>query len=181
MPAAAVTTRLAGMAFDNRALGLPPNMPSRFTIDSCDLLGADQSPPKPWPPLNFKVYYALAHYHTLGAQMTIDAVKPDGTSATIFTTTSRVGDTLGGPIDPPFDMTGYAKLRFSCDYFNNTNATVVWGNGGGEMCVFLAFTDSPDNYGGGVLTSQLPATGTNVGGVMTFTHACDTVFANPVN
>jgi hypothetical protein len=181
LPAPDVTTHLAGMALDNRALGLPPNMASRFTIDSCDLLGADQSPPKQWPPPNFRIYYALAHYHSLGTQLVIDALKPDGTSATVFTTTGRVGDTLGGPIDPPFEITGYTKLRFSCDYYNPTTTTVMWGNGGGEMCVFLAFTDAVDNYAGGVLTSQLPGPGTNVAGMMTFKHGCDTMFANPVN
>ena len=181
IPESQVTTKLSGMAFEDEALGLPPNARSRFTVDSCDLVGADQTPPAAWPAPNFKIYYALAHYHTLGTGMTIEAVKPDGTSATIFQTSAAVGDALGGPLDPPFDMTGYSKIRFSCDYLNTTPSTVAWGTGSNEMCVFLAFTDSPDNYGGGVAMASPPGTGTDVNGVMTYTHPCTTLFANPAN
>jgi hypothetical protein len=175
---AQVTTQLAGMSFENHALGLPPMMQSSFAVE-CDLT----KPPTgaQWPPVNFKVYYALAHYHAMGTAMTIEAIKADNTATTIFTTTAQVGDALGGPLVPQFDMTGYARLRFTCQYYNNTAATVVWGNGGEEMCVFLAFSDSPDNWGGGVPQDTNPGTGTPVGGVMTFTHACDQIFANPAN
>ena len=182
IPQSSVIKQLAGMSFENEALGLPPNAQSSFTVDSCDLVAADQAPPTPnWPAPNFKIYYALAHYHTMGTGLTIEAVKSDGTAATIYTTTTHVGDTLGGPIDPPFDFTGYSKLRFTCDYYNNTASTVAWGIGNQEMCVFLAFTDSPDNWGGGVTMQQSPGTGTNVGGVWKFTHTCDSIFANPIN
>lgn len=176
-----VVKQLAGIAFEDHALGLPPNAQSRFTVDACDLVGADQTPPAPWPAPNFKIYYALAHYHAMGTGMTIEAVKSDGSSATVYTTAGKVGDALGGPLDPPFDMTGYSKLRFSCDYYNNTAATVAWGNGGQEMCVFLAFSDASLNYGGGVPLDEPPGTPTDVGGVMTYTHACTSVFANPLN
>ncbi len=167
----AVTTPLAGISFEDHALGLPPNAQSRFTLD-CDLNGADQNPPAAWPAPSFKLYYGLAHYHALGTGMTVEGVTADGTASTIFQTTSTIGDALGGPIDPLFDMTGYSRIRFSCDYYNSTSAVVGWGNGNQEMCVFLAFTDSTYNWGGGAIDDDPPGDPTMDGNVFTYTHAC---------
>ena len=176
---AQVTRLLAGVAFENHALGLPPNMQSSFsqTCDLDPLWGALYRQGKldaPHP--DFKLYYALAHYHAMGTGMTIEAVKPDGTAATIYSTAAQIGDALGAPLSPAFDFTGYTQLRYTCTYYNNTSATVSWGNGGAEMCVFLAFSDSTYNWGGGEPNDQDPGPGSNVDGVMTFTHPCQ-VFA----
>ncbi|MGE5185029.1 MAG: hypothetical protein ACM31C_23330 [Acidobacteriota bacterium] len=172
-----VTTLLAAMAFEDHALGLPPNARSRFTVD-CDLTSSwtylhDMGTPgfdSPVP--DFHVYYALAHYHKLGTGMSIEAVQPDNTSNMMFQTTSTIGDALGTQLAPTFDMTGYSRIRFSCDYYNNTDQTVGWGIGNQEMCVFLAFTDSTYFWGGGALDSDPPGPATIVDGVSTFSHAC---------
>jgi hypothetical protein len=175
-----VTTQLAAISFENHALGLPPQKQSAFTVD-CDLgpqwTSLYQSGDATNPTPDFHIYYALAHYHTLGTGLTLEAVKPDNTATTVFSTSNRVGDSLGGPIDPLFDMTGYTRLRFTCDYFNNTDATVPWGVGTNEMCVYLAFSDSKFNFGGGVPTNDAPGPGTDVNGVMSYTHTCQ-VLAN---
>ena len=177
---AAVTTTLHGIAFENHALGLPPNAQSKFTLD-CDLAPADQSPPGNWPTPAFKIYYALAHYHALGTGLELDALEPDDTTSTeVFETTAAIGDSLGGPVDPPFDMTGYTRLRFSCSYYNDTASVVTWGLGNQEMCVFLAFTDSLYNWGGGETTDEPPGDPTDVDGVMSYTQPC-AVFADPAN
>lgn len=175
-----VTTVMAAISFENHALGLPPNKQSRFTLD-CDLAPLsqqlhDQGEAASATP-NWKIYYALAHYHALGTGLTLEAVKPDGTATQVFTTANRVGDALGAAIDPQFDMTGYTRLRFSCDYYNNTAATVPWGVGTNEMCVFLAFSDSKFNWGGGVTSDDAPGTPTDDNGVMSYTHTCQ-VLAN---
>ena len=171
---ASVSTLLSGISFQNQALALPGNMQSRFTVE-CDLserhnfiFGRDP---------DFNIYYALAHYHELGTALTIEAVKPDGTSTPVYSTAIAVGDTLGGPITPPFSMAGYTKLRMSCDYFNPRPQTVRWGIGDQEMCVFLAFSDSPYNWGGGVNARVAPENPQMVGNTMTYTNPC-TVFAN---
>ena len=170
-----VTTQLSAISFEDMALGLPPRENSQFTVD-CDLAPASQS--VSGGPPSFKIYYALAHYHALGTGMTVEALKDDDTTATtIYTTQTKIGDALGGVLDPAFDFTGYTRLRFSCDYYNDTDATVSWGNGTAEMCVFLAFSDSAYNWGGGVTSQDAPGTPTAVDGVMTYTHPC-TVFAN---
>ena len=104
--------------------------------------------------------------------MTLDAVRTDGSSANVFTTSGRVGDSLGGPIAPTFDMTGFAKLRLTCDFYNPRSDVVRWGVGDQEMCVLLAFTDSPFIWGGGVMSRQEPANETQEGNVMAYSNPC---------
>ncbi len=174
IPEAEVTTTLAGISFQNQALALPASRESRFTVE-CDLgerhralLGSDP---------DFRIYYGLAHYHELGTRLSIEAVRPDGTATTVYTTETKVGDTLGGPIEPTFDMTGYTKLRFACDFYNPRAEVVEWGFGDQEMCVFLAFSDSPYAWGGGVNDSdQVPLNETPVGNALHYSNPCE-VFA----
>ena len=96
----------------------------------------------------------------------------EGDTVPVFTTENRVGDAMGGPLDPPFAMAGFSKLRFSCEYFNPTSSTVKWGNGDQEMCVFLAFTDSAWNFGGGVMEEVAPENEMRVGNTMTYSNPC---------
>jgi hypothetical protein len=177
LPLAQVKTRLAGLSFEDMALALPPGQQSRFTID-CDLGSASQivsgGPP------SFHIYYALAHYHALGTGLTFEAVTAAGSATTIYTTATHIGDTLGGELAPPFDFTGYTRLRVSCDYYNDTADVVNWGNGSAEMCVFLAFTDSKWDWGGGVTSPDAPGPMTLDGNVETYSHACS-VYATEAN
>lgn len=173
IPEADVTTNLASVTFEYHTLGLPPRKRSRFTVE-CDLAPRhrelfDRDP-------DFKIYYALAHYHEWGTALRIEAVADDGAAATIYSTQNSVGDTLGGMIDPAFDMTGYTKLRLTCEYYNNTDRTIYYGNGGGEMCIFNAFSDSTYMWAGGALDNGNPGTPTDVDGFATFTRGCQ-VFA----
>jgi hypothetical protein len=171
-----VTTKLSGVSFEDHALGLPPNMNSSFTVD-CDLqpewdiLRGQGAVTAPTP--DFKLYYALAHYHALGTGLEIDALNADESNdSNIYQTTSQIGDALGGTLDPPFAMTGFSHLKFTCDYYNSTANPVGWGIGNQEMCVFLAFSDSAYNWAGGALDNDGPGPGTMVGNAMTFSHAC---------
>ena len=77
-------------------------------------------------------------------------------------------------------MSGYTKLRLSCDYFNDTNQTLYYGNGDGEMCIFNAFSDSPYMWAGGALNSGSPGPATDVNGVLTYRRDCQ-VFAKEPN
>jgi hypothetical protein len=169
IPQAEVKTLLAGISFEDHALALPSHAQSRFSTE-CDLAPLYNQKFQHDP--DFKVYYALAHYHVLGMGLQLEAVKPDGTTTTVFSTAHQVGDTLGGPVAPSFDMTGYTRLRLTCDFFNPRDAVVGWGVGDQEMCVFLAFSDSKAQWAGGALTSD-PGTPTTGGdGVMSFSQSC---------
>lgn len=164
-----VVTRLAGMSFQNAALALPPLMNSKFSVE-CDIAKAHDTALHRAP--DFKIYYALAHYHELGTGLNVSAIKPTGEVSNIYTTATSVGDSLGGPIDPLFDFTGYSKIRFSCDFYNPRSQVVRWGVGDQEMCVFLAFTDSTYNFGGGVLERDEPGNPLMVGNTMTYENPC---------
>jgi hypothetical protein len=171
---AEVVTTLAGISFQNQALALPANKESRFGVE-CDIDPMHEQLFSRAP--DFKIYYGLAHYHELGTGLTVEAVKPDGTATTVFETATKIGDTLGGPVAPAFDMTGYTKLRFWCDFYNPRADVVRWGIGDQEMCVFLAFSDSSYNWGGGVTEREEPQNPVEVGNATHFTNPC-IVFAN---
>jgi hypothetical protein len=173
LPPAEVTTLLSGVAFQNQSIALPANRPSRFTLE-CDLAARHRDLLGTEP--DFRIYYALAHYHDLGTGLVLEAVRPDGTASTVFATEPRVGDLFGGPITPLFDMTGHAKLRFSCDFYNPRADVVRWGAGDQEMCLYLAFTDSPYAWGGGVNAPEAPQNEVVVGGALHYSNPC-AVFA----
>ena len=164
-----VTTTLAGISFEDQALALPATMQSMFTVE-CDIATKHQQIFGRAP--DFNIYYALAHYHGLGTRLSVEAIKPTGEATTVYSTEHNVGDALGGPIEPKFSMIGYTKLRMSCEFYNPRTSVVGWGVGDQEMCVFLAFSDSTYNWGGGVLAQGPPENPQMVGNTMTFTNAC---------
>lgn len=167
---AEVTQLLAGISMEYHPLSLPPHMQSRFSVD-CDIGSLYEMNLGKQP--DFNIYYTLAHYHQYGTKMTLEGVTPQDASTMIYTTSGAVGDALGGPLAPAFNMTGNSRLRLTCEYYNSTDNTIWYGNGDGEMCVFLAFSDSPWMFGGGVLdTTPAPDSGVNENGVMSFTRNC---------
>jgi hypothetical protein len=166
---AEVTTLLAGISFEDEALGLPPHKQSRFSTE-CEIGAKHQQIFGRAP--DFNIYYALAHYHELGTKLTVEAIKPTGETAMIYSTEHNVGDVLGGPIDPLFSMSGYTKLRLTCEFNNPRDQTVGWGVGDQEMCVFLAFSDSTYQWGGGVLEQDPPGNPMVDGDMMTFSNSC---------
>ena len=127
------------MSFTNESIALPPHRASRFTIE-CDL---EPRTARAGPPLDFKIYYALAHYHELGTGITVEAVRADGTRGDDLRDHDRVGDALGGA-----DRAGASRwpATRSCGSratsTTRATTTVRWGVGDAEMCTFLAFTDS---------------------------------------
>lgn len=156
----------------NDAISLPPMRTSHMTME-CDMDKAHRN--VTGLPPTFSFYYALAHYHSLGRGLMIEAVHADGTTSTIFSTTNAVGDALGALIDPPFSLAGYPKLRFTCIYDNPRTSTVTWGNGNGEMCTFLAWTDSEYTWTGGVLDSNEVPTITDKGSYVEYAYPCSPV------
>ncbi len=183
IPAKDVVSVMVGFAMENQSILLPPQATSRFSVecdftDSWSYLYSMHLVDSPVP--NFKIYHALPHYHALGVGMTFEAVRDsDGGADTIWTTAGRIGDTLGGMLDPPFDVTGHSKLRFSCEYTNPRTATVGWGNGDQEMCIMFAFTDSTYTWDAGVLSSGDPGPMVLDGNVMSYTApTCKVVAAD---
>lgn len=177
IPATQVTIDLHGFAFQNMTIQIPPKATSRFTIE-CDLtkgLGLDGTPyERPAP--DFKIYHVLAHYHELGSGLTFEALRDsDGGAEMVFETATRIGDGLAAVLDPPFDLTGHAKIRFACQYENPRDVSVGWGVGDQEMCIAFGFSDSPMVWSGGAPYVESPGPGVDNGGIIDFTHSCITV------
>jgi len=163
------TTKLAGMGFANESINIPAMRDSRMTME-CDINATHQN--VLGRPMDFSMYYALAHYHELGTGLTLEAVRADGTSETVFETVSAIGDVLGGPIAPAFSLDGFAKLRFSCHFNNPRTTNVRWGVGDKEMCAFLAFSDSERNWSGGAFNYNVTPTIVDHGTYVENTYDC---------
>ena len=167
-PIANPTTKLHGMAIQNQGLALPARRKSRFTIE-CPVAEAFDTPGYD---RNYNMHYVLPHYHERGTGITIEAIDAAGTATMVFANTARVGEPLGRALAPVFSMRDVEKLRFSCNYDNQSDNSIGWGNGDGEMCIFLAFQDSPHEIAGGVLSFDPPASEIDHGAFVEFTHAC---------
>jgi hypothetical protein len=164
-----VVTKLAAIAYEWRPLALPPRRKSWVTMD-CDLAEVHQR--VIGTPLDFKMFYSLPHYHTLGRGYEVVATGGPNGDVVIASSTAGVGEPLGKTLDPAFSLEGFTGMRFTCKFDNTTDAVVRWGLADGEMCVFQGFTDSIYKWGG--ITS---GTGTTEmfddGDVVHFNHPCD--------
>jgi hypothetical protein len=163
-----VTVQLRPLAMEDQALVIAPH--ARTDIAStCDIGAMHQERFSRLP--DFNIYYILPHYHALGIGMRLEALdEGETTPRVIFDNDQQIGTALGGPIDPPFAMTGSTKLRMTCKYENPRDEVVGFGIGDQEMCVMLGFTDSPHQWGG--LYSSDPGTPIEDGGTTLYQHAC---------
>lgn len=168
IPREDVTIQLAALSFTYEALELPPGRRSSFTVE-CPIAAKHQE--VTGRPIDFSLYYMLPHYHELGRGIDLVATGGPAGDVPVWSTTSSIGEPLGGGLTPAFDMTGHQSLRFTCSFENTTTRTVRWGIGNQEMCVMLAFTDSEYNWGGGVL-DRVPGTPVDDGGVVQYTRDC---------
>lgn len=169
-----VSVVLAGLSFENQSIALPPHQTSRFTVE-CDLAARHEA--LFGRPVDFKIYYALPHYHGLGVGLTFEALRDsDGGADLVWETTGRTGDNVGGPRDPVFEMSGHSKIRFSCTFDNPRDETVKWGVGDQEMCIIVAYTDSTYTWAGGITSPEDPGPGVDHDGIVDFTGSACGVF-----
>ncbi len=127
---------LSPAAFTYGPLAIPPLSRSRFQA-TCDLEKAFGAPP------DFRLYYLLPHYHALGIGMSAAVDMPDG-PVQLLDAAGTIGDVKSKKLDPPVSLVGSSHLQFSCDYENPRSETVGWGNARGEMCILVAWTDTPN-------------------------------------
>ena len=152
-----VEVRLTPFSFAISRLRIPPAVDgvpteSRTSLE-CDLsdafkkyLGEDE--------VDYNVYYVLGHYHQWGNYFNLSFVHDDGTRDKIFEIKNTIGEPIGSIIDPPMNNGGATKLRSECGFINNTDETLTRGLQYGEMCDFLAYTDSNLKIGSGGATNQ---------------------------
>ncbi|KPK17078.1 MAG: hypothetical protein AMJ62_02305 [Myxococcales bacterium SG8_38] len=148
VPADQAEIRLTPFSFSNTELDIPPGpdpengqyQESRFSM-TCDLTETFQKSLGMATP-DYNVYYVLAHYHEWGNYFNLSFTHENGSRQTILELVNRVGEPIGRTINPPMSNNGAPALTVDCGYINTTDETLVYGLGGQEMCVFLAYTDS---------------------------------------
>jgi len=139
---------LAPFSLTYFGLDLPPHQQSRFTVE-CDIRGEHLRRLDRLP--DFRFYYVLPHYHYLGQMMRLEAVDAAGAARTVYDIETTVGEPLGSTLAPPVSVEGADSLRLTCGFDNPGDNRIRWGIGDQEMCIFLAYTDSPYTWGGGML------------------------------
>ncbi len=144
IPEDEVTTVLSAMSFTNNHLSIAPRDETRHRME-CDL--SETYEDELGRELDFKIYYILPHYHELGNYFRLELVGGDRDGEVLYEVDSAVGDWLGASFDPPLDVTGATGMRMTCGYDNIRDESVGFGIGDQEMCVFLAYTDSPLRFG----------------------------------
>ncbi len=140
-----VDVRLKQMSLMYQDLSIPAQANSRVTGD-CPADGGNL--------LDFKLYYVLPHYHGFGTGFSLDAHGGPLGDVHVYDTAQTSGSRLGGTIDPPIDVTGSTHMKFSCDFTNTLTSPIYWGNRDGEMCMFLAYTDSDFSWAGAVFSGN---------------------------
>ena len=177
VPSDEVGIRLTPYSFANGSLEIPyengETTESRWSM-LCDLkepftqaFGTDE--------VDYNVYYVLGHYHQWGNFFNLSFIHEDGRSETIFEIKNRIGEPIGSIIDPPMNNDGATKLQATCGFLNNTGDTLYRGLQYGEMCDFLAYTDSGLKMGasGGANTDM----GTDEDGRRLFATDCGPITA----
>jgi hypothetical protein len=140
IPAEDVAVRLTPYSFAIGDLKIPAQAESR-TAMTCDLrapfkdhLGEEV--------VDYNIYYVLGHYHEWGNFFNLSFVHEDGRRETVFEIRNSIGEPIGSIIDPPMNNDGAPMLRSECGFINNTDEMLTRGLQYGEMCDFLAYTDS---------------------------------------
>lgn len=130
-----VVTALKDFSGFNFNVELPPRARSRFSAD-CMF-------PDGWAG-DFNVHFVLPHYHYYGTGMSFEVLGGPNDGAVLWQGGGGVGaEPISERLDPPASAHGAEGIRFSCDYQNDTDATIQWGVGADdEMCMFLLHTDS---------------------------------------
>jgi hypothetical protein len=141
VPADEVEASLVPARVSYHDLALTPNGRSSF---STDCMIGDAYEQVIGTPLDYKLYYALSHYHKLGVYAQLEIVGGERDGEVIFRN-DGFGENFGTPIDPPLDLgaAGARGLRFTCGFENPRDEVVGWGIGENEMCV-LALQASTD-------------------------------------
>jgi len=144
IPPSAVQGKLAPGRLEYHDLHLDPMMRSSV---STDCMIADAYAQVSQQPFQYKLVYALTHYHTLGtySQLAIVGGPHDGEVVMRHSGFGEGGQNQGVAFDPPIDLAalGARGLRVTCGFDNPRSTEVVWGIGEQEMCViaFQAISD----------------------------------------
>jgi hypothetical protein len=137
---------LQPLGIDNLGIDIQPRTRTEV-VTECDFDRATSGV------LAAEVVYVLPHYHTLAEGMRIEVFGGPRHGEVVFETSGGIGNTLGGPVDPPLSLLGAQGLRMRCTYNNPGSGAVGYGvNSSDEMCTMLAYVTGPNQLGGTATT-----------------------------
>lgn len=174
IPEADVHTVLTPMSFTNIALQIPPRADSEFRMD-CAI--APEHERQLGRPPDFNMYYVLPHYHELGTMLRLELIGGARDGEVIYESRAATGEPWGMTVTPPINVSGAEGIRLTCAYTNPRDQWVRYGIGDQEMCVFLAFTDSPLRYVAYANSNTM--VGTSADGTQLNDSPCNLVAAAP--
>ena len=132
IPPAQVQAKLAPARITYHDLHLDPTAKSSFTAE-CAIDQKYQD--LVHQPLQYQLYFTLAHYHVLGAYSELQVLGGPHDGQVVMHHDG--GGNFGTAIDPLVDLgaLGATGFRFTCGYDNPRSSPVGWGIGDQEMCV----------------------------------------------
>ncbi len=141
VPPDQVLAKLVPSRIQYHDLHIDPNSRSSFTTE-CAI--ADTYQKTMGAPMKYQLYYALVHYHALGAYAELQLAGGPRDGEVLFHY-DGYGENFGIGFDPPIDLVaaGATGLRYTCGFDNPRADEVQWGIGDQEMCV-LALQASTD-------------------------------------
>ena len=79
-----------------------------------------------------------------------------------YETDARQGESWARTMEPAVDVSGARALRLTCVFDNTRSATVRYGIGDQEMCIWFGFTDSAYQWAGRATQAARPMVQTSV-------------------
>lgn len=170
IPKSQVTAKMVPSRLSYHDLAIQPNGKSSFTSE-CRL---DREYERIFgDPLDYQIYYALSHYHTLGSYAKIALAGGPRDGEVIFSV-DGYGENFGHSFAQPIDLraAGATGLRFTCGFDNPRAKVVGWGIGDQEMCVIQIFAKTNLGVDGDVKAGTGTRTGTGPDGEAQFGGPC---------
>jgi hypothetical protein len=155
----AVRTRLSPFYLEYGPLEITPRGRSQFDVE-CAL--DERSRSLTGSPLDLRFFYGLAHYHELGSQMRVTVLGGPMDGRALYETDARQGESWARTMEPAVDVSGARALRLTCVFDNTRSATVRYGIGDQEMCIWFGFTDSAYQWAGRATQAARPMVQTSV-------------------
>jgi hypothetical protein len=129
---ATVPTQASDIFMNNATLSIPPNSKSSAT-HSCGV------------PNDIQLILAASHMHQRGVHF--EATTDDGT---VLYQTDQWSEPIPATFDPPLQIKSGATITWTCDYDNQTDMTLTFGQSAvtNEMCIFSGiFYPAPGGAG----------------------------------
>ncbi len=171
-----VRTRLSPFYIEYGPLEIAPRGRTELSVE-CDL--DERSRMLTGAPLAMRFFYGLAHYHELGSRMAVTVLGGAMNGRTLYETEVRQGDSWARTMEPAIDVGGARGLRLTCVFDNPRSATVRYGIGDQEMCIWFGFTDSAYQWAGRATSAGRAMIRTEVrDGVTHRTAPCSELFTS---